>query len=143
MRASPACADNLAQSVQTVYLRLDHFVRNICRWLYILDRFCPSLVHHRTSNIVHYIVVIGRPGSTLCDPNVHIAKPWFFPCVKRKSELVSIPNSPQVFFVGCNVIFVVFLIKCGVVWQSVYTLDPTYLVQYTPDCKVDVELRSR
>ena len=43
------------------------------------------------------------------------------------------------FFVGCYFVFVVFLIKCGVVWQSVYTLDPTYLVQYTPDCKVDVE----
>ena len=43
------------------------------------------------------------------------------------------------FLLGCNFVFVSFLIKCGVVWQSVYTLDPTYLVQYTPDCKVDVE----
>ena len=43
------------------------------------------------------------------------------------------------FFVGCNYVFLCSLIKCWVVWQSAYTLDPTYLVQYTPDCKVDVK----
>ena len=43
------------------------------------------------------------------------------------------------FFVGCNFVFVVFLIKCGIVWQKVYTLDPAYLVQYTPYCEVDVD----
>ena len=34
------------------------------------------------------------------------------------------------FFVGYNLVFVIFLLKCGVVWQSRYTLDTTYLVQY-------------
>ena len=43
------------------------------------------------------------------------------------------------FFVGCNLVVVFFLNKCGVIWQSVYTLDPTCLIQYTPDCKVNVE----
>ena len=42
-------------------------------------------------------------------------------------------------FVGCNVIFIVFLFKYGVVWQSGYTLDSTHLVQYTPDRIVDVK----
>ena len=45
------------------------------------------------------------------------------------------------FFVGCNYVFVVSLFECGVIWQSRYTLDPTYLVQYTSDCEKDVKKR--
>ena len=65
--------------------------------------------------------------------------PWFCPCVKRKSLLGATLNSPQIFFVGYNAVVVVFLIKCGVVWQSAHTLDSAHLVQYTPDCEVNVE----
>ena len=31
-------------------------------------------------------------------------------------------------FVRCNVVVVIFLVKCGVVWQSAYTLGSTHLV---------------
>ena len=43
------------------------------------------------------------------------------------------------FFVGCNVVVVVFVIKCWVVRQSTHTLDSAHLVKYTPDRKVNVE----
>ena len=43
------------------------------------------------------------------------------------------------FFVRCNVVVVIFLIKCGVVWRSAHTLDSAHLVKYTPDCEVDVK----
>ena len=68
-----------------------------------------------------------------------VPNPLFFPCVKRKSELGSIPNSPQIFFVGGDCVFVVSLFKFWIVWQSRYTLDPTYLLQYTPHCEIDME----
>ena len=34
-------------------------------------------------------------------------------------------------FVGCKYVFVCSLIKCRVVWQSAYTLDPTYSIRLT------------
>ena len=43
------------------------------------------------------------------------------------------------FFVGCDYVFVVSLFECGIVWQSGYTLNPTYLVQYTSDCEIDMK----
>ena len=87
------------------------------------------------SKVRVWIVVICRPGPLICNPNVHVAKPVVFSMCEAKVRAGVDNELTTDFFVGCNFISVVFLIKCGVVWQSVYTLDPTYLVQYTPDCK--------
>ena len=131
--------NSLARNTQTAYLRLDRFVCNRCRSLCNRPLFCLFAIHRKQSKIRVWIVVISSLRPTICNPNVHSAKPVVFSMCKAEVSTGVDAELTTDFFVGCNYVFVVSLFECGIIWQSGYTLDPTYLIQYTFDCEIDVE----
>ena len=79
--------------------------------LWIVSVRHSFIIEH--SKVRVWIVVIGRPGPTICDPNVHITPPVVFPMCEAKVRVGVDTELTTDFFVGCNVIFVIFPIKCG------------------------------